>query len=117
MKFPMNGELLSSVNGAHGIYVADLEAERETERQRDRELRKKEEREQKKTEKEKEEKVEENESLTKLEMKLNKQQTNLKVAEKSIKIGNQKLQEVFSEKYLSREKIQSTQAMIFLLFC
>ena len=36
MKFPMNGELLSSVNGAHGIYVADLEAERdrETERQR-----------------------------------------------------------------------------------
>ena len=109
MKFPINGELLSSVNGAHGIYVADLEAERE--------LRKKEEREKKKTEKEKEEKVEENESLTKLEMELNKQQTNLKVAEGSIKIGNQKLQEVLSEKYLSREKIQSAQAMIFLLFC
>ena len=50
-------------------------------------------------------------------MELNKQQTNLKVAEGSIKIRNQKLQEVLSEKYLSREKIQSAQAMIFLLFC
>ena len=50
-------------------------------------------------------------------MELNKQQTNRKVAEGSIKIGNQKLQEVLSEKYLSREKIQSAQAMIFLLFC
>ena len=29
MKFPINRELLSSVKGAHGRYVADLEAERE----------------------------------------------------------------------------------------
>ena len=36
MKFPMNGELLSSVNGAHGIYVADLEAERERDRETER---------------------------------------------------------------------------------
>ena len=45
-------------------------------------------------------------------MELNKHQTNLKVAGKSIKIGNQKLQEALSEKSLSREKIQSAQAMI-----
>ena len=29
MKFPINRELLSTVKGAHGRYVADLEAERE----------------------------------------------------------------------------------------
>ena len=45
-------------------------------------------------------------------MELNKHQTKLKVAEESIKIGNQKLQEVLSEKSLSREKMQTTQAMI-----
>ena len=45
-------------------------------------------------------------------MELNKQQTNLKVAEESIKIDNQKLQEALSEKSLSTEKIQSSQAMI-----
>ena len=45
-------------------------------------------------------------------MELNKHQTNLIVAEESIKIGNQKLQEVLSEKSLFREKIQSAQAMI-----
>ena len=44
-------------------------------------------------------------------MELNKQQTNLKVAEESIKIDNQKLQEALSEKSLSTEKIQSSQAM------
>ena len=104
MKFPINRELLSTVKGAHGRYVADLEAERE--------LREKEEREKKKAEKEKEENAEKNESLAKLEMELNKHQTNLKVAEESIKIGNEKLQEVLSEKSLSREKIQSVQAMI-----
>ena len=72
------GELLSSVKGAHGRYVANLEVERE--------LREKEEREKKKkAEKEKKE---------------------------SIKIGNQKLQEALLEKSLSREKIQSAQAMI-----
>ena len=50
MKFPINRELLSSVKGAHGRYVADLEAERE--------LREKEEREKKKAEKEKEKNAE-----------------------------------------------------------
>ena len=45
-------------------------------------------------------------------MELNKHQTNLKVAKESIKIGNQKLQEVLSETSLSREKIQSAQTMI-----
>ena len=99
MKFPVNRELLSSVKGAHGRYVADLEAEGE--------LREKKEREKKKTEKEKEDNTEKNESLAKLEMELSKHQTNLQVAEESIKIGNQKLQEAFSEKPLSREKIQS----------
>ena len=38
-------------------------------------------------------------------MELSKHQANLKVAEESIKIGNQKLQEALSEKSLSREKI------------
>ena len=99
MKFAINREFLSSVKGAHGRYVADLEAERE--------LREKEEREKKKAEKEKEENAEKNESLAKLEMELNKHQT-----KESIKIGNQKLQEALSEKSLSREKIQSAQAMI-----
>ena len=99
MKFPVNRELLSSVKGAHGRYVADLEAEGE--------LREKKEREKKKTKKEKEENTEKNESLAQLEMELSKHQTNLQVAEESIKIGNQKLQEAFSEKPLSREKIQS----------
>ena len=88
MKFPINRELLSSVKGAHGRYLADFEAETG--------LREKEEREKKEAEKEKEENVEKNESLAKLEMELNKQQTNLKVAEGSIKIGNQKLQEALS---------------------
>ena len=46
MKFPINRELLSNVKGAHGRYVAYLEAERE--------LREKKEREKKKAEKEKE---------------------------------------------------------------
>ena len=105
MKFPINRELLS-VKGAYRRYVADLEAERE--------LREKKEREKKKTEKEKEENAEKNESLAKLEMELNKHQTNLKVAEESIKIGNQKLQETLSEKSLSREKSQSAQAMIVM---
>ena len=50
MKFPVNRELLSSVKGAHGRYVADLEAERE--------LTEKEEREKKKAEKEKEKNAE-----------------------------------------------------------
>ena len=104
MKFPINRELLSSVKGAYERYVANLEAERE--------LREKKEREKKKAEKEKEENAEKNESLAKLEMELNKHQTKLKVAEESIKIGNQKLQEVLSEKSLSREKMQTTQAMI-----
>ena len=45
-------------------------------------------------------------------MELNKQQTNLKVAEESIKMGNQKLQEALPEKSLSTEKIQSSQTMI-----
>ena len=63
MKFPVDRELLSSVKGAHGRCVADLEAERE--------LREKEEREKNKAEKEKEENVGKNESLAKLEMELN----------------------------------------------
>ena len=47
-----------------------------------------------------------------LEMELNKRQTNLKVAEESMKIGNQKHQEGLSEKSLPREKVQSAQGMI-----
>ena len=84
MKFPTDRELLSYVKGAHGRCVADLEAERE--------LREKEEREKNKAEKEKEENVGKNESLAKLEMELNKHQTNLKVVQESIKTVNQKLQ-------------------------
>ena len=57
--------------------------------------------------KRKKRKTEKNESLAKLEMELSKHQTNLKFAEESIKIGNQKPQEAFSEKSLSRENIQS----------
>ena len=37
-------------------------------------------------------------------MELSKHQTNLQVTEESIKIGNEKLQEAFSEKPLSRKK-------------
>ena len=88
MKFPVNRELLASVNSAHRRYVADLEAEGE--------LREKKELEKKKTEKDKEENTEKNGSLAKLEMELGKHQTYLQVAEKSIKIRNQKLQEAFS---------------------
>ena len=66
MKFPINRELLSSVKGAHGRYLADFEAETG--------LREKEEREKKEAEKEKEENVEKNESLAKLEMELNTKQ-------------------------------------------
>ena len=43
MKFPINRELLSSVKGAHGRYVADFEAEiglREKEEREKRKLRK-----------------------------------------------------------------------------
>ena len=70
MKFPINRELPSSVKGAHGKYVADLEAKRTQRKGRTRK---------KKVEKEKEENAELNESLAKLEMELNKYQTNLKV--------------------------------------
>ena len=96
MKFRINRELLSSIKGAHGRYVADLEWERE--------LREKEEREKKKAKKEREENAEKNESLAKLEIELKKHQTNLKVAEESIEMGNQKLQEALSERILSTEK-------------
>ena len=104
MKFPINRELLSSVKGANGRYVVDVEPERK--------LREKDEREKKKAGKEKEENSEKNDSLAKLEKELNQHETNLKVAEESIKVGNQKLQEALSEKSVSRAKIQSAQAMI-----
>ena len=34
MKFPINRELLSSVKGEHGRYVADLEAEKNLEKRK-----------------------------------------------------------------------------------
>ena len=37
MKFPINRELLSSVKGAHGRYVADLETEGELREKKERE--------------------------------------------------------------------------------
>ena len=37
MKFPVNRELLSSVKGAHGRYVADLETEGELREKKERE--------------------------------------------------------------------------------
>ena len=74
-----------------------------------RKLREKEEREKKKAEKDKEENAEKNESLAKLEMELNKHQTNLKVREESTKIGNQKVQEALSEKiFIQRENPKCT---------
>ena len=98
MKFPINRELLSSVKGAHGRYVADIEAERE--------LREKEEREKKKAEKETDKNTEKNESLAKLEMELSKHQANLKVAEESIKIGIKTPRSVVRKIFIQR-KIQS----------
>ena len=41
MKFPVNRELFSSVKGAHGRYVADLEAERELREKKEREKKRK----------------------------------------------------------------------------